>query len=104
MNWAVIIPLIVGVFGAIGAYFAAIRKLSGKISTSTAEDLWAESRQMRKDLNTRIEQLSATVISMQDRIDKLLDQNAKLVAEVGELKQSIIELKEALVAARGGNP
>ena len=103
MDWAVIIPLIVGILGAIGAYFAAIRKLSGKISTSTAEDLWTESRQMRKDLNTRIEQLSATVISMQERIDKLLDQNARLVTQVSELKQSIVELKEELIMARGGS-
>lgn len=93
MNPTIIIPLLVAIVAAVGAYFAAVRKLSGTITTSTAEDLWTESRQMRKELSDRIIQLNIVVDSMQDRIDKLLTENSRLEAEIDRLKKSIASLE-----------
>lgn len=92
MIWEVIIPLAVALIAAIGAYFSAIRKLSGTIGTSTAEDLWTESRQMRRDLNTLVRQLTDQLTNAQKRIDELETENATQAAKIRLLQFDVDRL------------
>jgi len=84
-----IVPIAVALAGAVGAYFAAVRRLSGSVSTSTAADLWAESSSIRADYQRRITELNTIVKRMQDRIDALEAKNDELHRENGALKRTL---------------
>jgi chromosome segregation ATPase len=88
------------VFGAIVAavgviigpaltYFIANRKLSGKIVTSEAASLWAESAAIRRDLLERNEFLSSRISILEQRIELLEAENRALHAENGALVRTI---------------
>lgn len=89
MAVGIIVPLVAALIAAIGAYFAAVRKLSGTITTSTAEDLWAESRQMRRELTQRVAQLTNLVDTMQKRIDDLTQENESLREQMSGLTKRV---------------
>lgn len=89
----VIITLATAIVAAIGAYLAAVRKLSGTIATSTAEDLWAESREIRRDLAGRIGVLNELVDRQQKRIDELETENAGQAAKILSLQKDVYRLR-----------
>lgn len=91
-------PLLGVIFAAIvspiGAYILAARKMSGKIGTSDAEQLWEESRSIREWSTKRIEACDAEILDLRQslrdarrRIADLEDQNDQLRREVEELKR-----------------
>lgn len=96
MTLSVLIPLIVAVVTSLGAYFAAARRLSGTVRTSTAEDLWAESSRMREDLQKRVTELETLVDRMQVRIDTLLDENVQLHQEAAGLRMAVARLERGM--------
>jgi predicted nuclease with TOPRIM domain len=67
----IIVGLIAGIAGALGAYLAALRKLSGTVKHSEAEELWAESKAIREDLQERNEFLRARLDKCEERIEAL---------------------------------
>lgn len=85
----IVLPVLLSLIGGLVTYFTAVRRLSGKIKTSTAEDLWAESRSMRHELADRIKQLNAVMTGMQDHIDALEAENAVLKQEVDDLRKQV---------------
>lgn len=76
----VIIPALVTVtvaaLGALGAYIAAAKKLSGKINTSEASQLWEESRSIRDDYRDQLKVANDTIKDLRDRI-KLLEEQIR---------------------------
>lgn len=74
--------LVAGIVGPLGAYFLASRKMSGKIATSEAAQLWEESRAIRE--------WSATRITACDNECKLLR------SELREAKERIVLLEAQL--------
>lgn len=89
MNPGLIIAL-AGIFiGPLVTYLVTARRLSGKISTSAATDLWEESRSIRQDYQKRIEELNSVVTRCTDRIDTLEERNDQLYLENGNLKRMI---------------
>lgn len=94
---AAIDPLIgivaVAIVGPLGTYLIAARKLSGKIGSSDASELWQESRSMRAWSTDQITTLTA-------RIAKVEQQNADLSSSNTNLVQQIRDLSELLGAAR----
>jgi peptidoglycan hydrolase CwlO-like protein len=90
------VPILVAAIAAVGAYFAAIRKLSGTVATSQADDLWEESRSIRQDYQRRIEELNKVIFSMQSRIDSLEKKNEELHAENGALQRSLESQEETI--------
>lgn len=99
-NLAIWIPVVVAVVGAMGAYLAAVRKLSGTVGTSTADDLWEESRAIRQDYQRRIEELNQVIRGMTDRIDVLEKRNDALYLENGNLKRMIEEHEKTIESMR----
>lgn len=84
-TWAPIFGgIIIALVGAIGAYVAAARRLSGKIDTSEASQLWEESRSIRNDYR--------------DRLDAANQRQAKLEERMAGLERKNIELGERNVA------
>jgi regulator of replication initiation timing len=85
------------IVGPLVAYIVAARKLSGKVATSEATDLWEESRSIREDYADRIKVLNEVVKRCEGRIDELEERNDKLYLENGNLKR-ILEEHEATIA------
>ena len=89
-NLAVIVPFFVAIVAPVGAYLLAARKMSGKVATSDASDLWAESRSIRDDYRSRI-------LWLEERVVVLEEGNATLVKEALGCQSKILAL-ETLVA------
>lgn len=74
-----VIAIVAATVGPLLGYIAATRKLSGKIETSEAESLWAESAAIRSDYRERIKEL-------EERLDRIEGSNVELKRENDELK------------------
>jgi cell division protein FtsB len=83
------IAIVAALVGPLLAYVAAARRLSGRIGTSEAGDLWEESRSIRQDYQRRIEELNRVVGDCAKRIDSLEERNAALFRENENLKYAV---------------
>ncbi len=83
------IAVLVALAAPVLAYLAAAKRLSGRIGTSEAGDLWEESRSIRQDYQRRIEELNRVVSECSQRIDSLEDRNAALFRENENLKYAV---------------
>lgn len=82
------VALIAAVAGPLGGFLFAARKLSGKIKTSDAEDLWKESRSMRDTLNATIDRLERRIAFLEESNLRLRSENWDLVKQVSKLKEA----------------
>ena len=89
MEWTFIVPVLIAAIAPLGAYLLAARRMSGKIATSDATDLWAESKDIRTDYRLRLEESNQRVEALEKRIDKLEDLNTSHRHEIEALKGQI---------------
>lgn len=89
MTLTTLIPLAIALVGPLLAYLATVRRLSGKISSSAAEDLWAESRSIREDLQARNAFLTDKIVALEKRIEDLEERNRALYKENGNLTRTV---------------
>jgi septal ring factor EnvC (AmiA/AmiB activator) len=91
----VIDPIYGVVFAAlvapVGAYFLAAHKMSGKINTSEAQQLWEESRAIRDWSSQEIQSLRAALSEAMSRISHLEEQNRELTEQNASLSKSLSE-------------
>src|SRR5687768_5628065 len=96
MLLAAVDPLVAAVaaagLAALGAYFVAARQFSGKIGTSAAAELWAESRSIRDWSHARIEALDIEVSLLRTRVGLVEEQNQALARENSALMTQINDL------------
>jgi chromosome segregation ATPase len=85
----IIIPIAVAIVTALGAYLASVRRLSGKIGTSEAEDLWVESASMREDYRGQLDLAQQRVQKLEARVDKLEDLNQLLSLDNRDLRSQL---------------
>lgn len=93
--------VIVALVGSIGGYIGAARKLSGKIDTSEAGELWAESRSIRDDYRDRLDAanqrqagLEARVAQLEKRNNELAERNVRLLEEQLDLQRACSALRD----------
>jgi TolA-binding protein len=100
MNGAtpIIIPIAVAIVTALGAYLASVRRLSGKIGTSEAEDLWAESASMREDYRERLLLADQRIRVLEDKVAKLEDLNQLLNLDNRDLRAQLNDCQRILGA------
>ena len=91
-----IIALVAALAAPVGAYLVAARRFSGKIETSDAKELWAESRDIRRWSKERIEALERRVDELDVGNRSLGTENQRLAEQVGDLNQTIKELREEI--------
>lgn len=84
--------LLAAAVGAFASYLAVVRRLSGKVSTSEATDLWAESRSIREWSADRITSLQAEVHDLQVRMATLEGHNEQLLTDKEKLIKKVEEL------------
>lgn len=104
---ASMLAIVAVVIAPLGAYLVAARRLSGKIGTSDASELWIESRSIREDYrdrivaaNDRIAQLSARVEQCEGRNNDLLHKNLDLREKINDLEGVIVDLKTTIDGLR----
>lgn len=81
-----IVALIVG---PLFAYIGISRRLSGKIGTSEAADLWAESRSLREDAAQKLALSEGRINVLEVRVRELEKDNTRLSEKNFELVQKI---------------
>lgn len=89
---ALIVGLLGVILGPLVAYVVASRKLSGKIATSEAADLWAESSRLREDYRKQLARSEQRVTQLQARVDEQDERIEALETENRELHQLVVEL------------
>lgn len=94
-------PSTTAVVGAIGAtavafgtYFVARRQGSGRIATSDAATLWAESQAMRRELREEVVGLRKEVLSLRQALDSTRSQLTAAHAEAGTLRHELGEARK----------
>jgi len=55
--------------GAIGAYLAAAHRMSGKIGSTEAHDLWEESRSIRDWATARIDKCDEEIVQLRTELE-----------------------------------
>jgi chromosome segregation ATPase len=88
-----LLPLLGILIGPVLAYLLSARRLSGKITTSDATSLWAESGKLRLEYKTEMEDLRLIVTRLRERVSELEDKNEVLHLENGELRLEITRLR-----------
>jgi molybdopterin converting factor small subunit len=96
VNLPLIAAIVAGLAGALGAYLAALRKLSGTVKHSEAETLWTAMSALTDDLTERNKYLrerldvcEKRVDALETRIDVLGEANTKLREENMELRRQV---------------
>lgn len=80
------------IVAATGAVLIARRSSSGKIATSDASDLWAESQSIRRELRDRVVVLEAKVADLETAREKDRQQIADLKVELIVLNAQLKDL------------
>lgn len=84
--------VLVALISPIGAYIMAARRMSGKIATSDAEQLWAESKAIRDWSAERLRAADNEIAELRKRVDRLW-------RRIRELEDRNLELEDELEAA-----
>lgn len=102
-----IAAVIAAILGPIGAYLVAARKMSGKIGTSDADQLWAESKAIRdwstdrmKAQEQEIQELRTEISRIAQRCTALEEENAQLRSELNTAHEHIATLEGGGVDGR----
>lgn len=85
MDPLVLIAVVTAALGTPVTLLLGFRRLSGRITTSAAEELWEESRAIRAYLEERNRFLVERINQLQARVDSLETENRKLHEENGAL-------------------
>jgi chromosome segregation ATPase len=97
--------IIAAAVASLGSYLVAARRLSGRVGSSEAESLWAESRSIREWSTARISELNQLVGALEGRVgfvesqnNELAKENSSLVQQIRDLSDTITELRAEIVA------
>lgn len=90
---ALVVAIAAIIISPLLGWLTAARRLSGKIGTSDATELWAESASMRDDYRRQIEALTARVEKLERMNTDLANANGEQAARIGELERENAALK-----------
>lgn len=96
--------LIIAIAALIGApllgYLTLVRRASGKIASSEAEQLWEESRAIRDWATKRITELNGVVERLEKKVAALEEHNEALSLENGRLNTLLDEQGKTIAELR----
>lgn len=88
------------VIGPLAAYITASRKLSGRIGTSEASQLWAESSKIRDDYRDRLAGTDKRQADLEARVATLEALNVELRRENVQQSQKVMEYESIIKELR----
>lgn len=96
--------VVLGILGAVVApvlgYLAAARKLSGRIATSEAASLWAESSAIRADYREQLMNANARIATIEVRLKEMEEHNGSLNSQNERLLHTVEVLETTIVTLR----
>jgi hypothetical protein len=98
VDWTILVPLAIALVAPVGAYVLAARRLSGRIATTEAAQLWAESASIRDDYRTRLLQAEERALSVEIRMSALETKNNELTRENYQLIHRVEACETAMTA------
>ena len=115
MDPGVIVAIVAAVAAPLGAYLLAARRMSGKIGTSDAKELWSESRAIRDDYRDQLDTANRRTASLERRVAHLEEvnnnltndlatsgrENEALKGQVGGLKELVEQLRQTIDRLEG---
>lgn len=81
---------------ALGAYLLAAKRMSGKIETSSATELWDEAKDMREDYRTQLNESAKRALAMEVRIASIEGQNNELTRMNLELTRKALQCETTI--------
>lgn len=84
-QWQTLAAIAAPLIAALAAYLLAARKMSGKVTTSEASQLWAESDKIRQDYRSRIAQLEERIMFLEAALEDARRENTRLRIRLGEI-------------------
>ncbi len=107
MNATILVAISAAIVAPLLTYVIAARRMSGKIQTSEASDLWAESRALRDDyksqvgmLQTQVKDLISRVRELEENKTTLEKANLQLARRVDDLENELASVKKENQALR----
>lgn len=88
MNVEIITPTITALIAAVGGYFIARRRNSGRIDTTEAGVLWEERRLLTQELREEVTKVRDDNTRMQKIIKQQAEHITTLEAKLAELEQA----------------
>lgn len=94
MDVGIIFAVAAAVLGPIWAYLAAAKKLSGRINTSEASQLWDEAGKLRFEYKAELTELREITTRLRVRIEELDEKNEALHSENETLRFEVLRLQD----------
>jgi predicted RNase H-like nuclease (RuvC/YqgF family) len=91
-----LLAAIVAIVGPLAGYLGASRKLSGKIGTSEASQLWAESASIRHEYREQLQTSATRTTALEERVANLERRNNELARENFELTKKVSEYETTI--------
>jgi len=96
----VLLGVVLAAFAGAFTYLGIVRKLSGRIQTTEAAQLWAEADRMRQEYREEIARLQAVVDRYEKRLVEVEQRNTKLAKENYGLTEKVKECEATISALR----
>lgn len=96
MSATFLVALAAVVVAPLVGYVTATRKLSGKIATSEAGQLWEESKAIRDDYRDRLVLTDTRTAALEARVAALEKLNNELMRENADLRERVSSLQVTL--------
>lgn len=97
MDPSILIPIGVALVTGVVTYLTALRKMSGRVSTTNADALWAEAGKMREAQEREIQRSRERQDSSDDRTRELEKRVASLEGRNNELERENYELRKKVL-------
>lgn len=81
-----VLAVAVAIAAPLGAYLVAVRRLSGKIGSSDAHDLWEESKAIRDWSSERLDALTKENMELRAQVARMDRELSKALRRVSELE------------------
>src|SRR6266545_4410551 len=107
MDTKLVVAILAIIFAPFLTFVVGWRKMSGKIGTTTADQLWEESRSIRADYARRITELSERIVELEKRnreleatVERLHTEHQKDIEQIGKHDATITEMREIIEGMR----
>lgn len=84
------------------SFLVAARRMSGKISTTSADELWDEARDIRADYRAQVQTCRSELADARQETATARQENARLRNELADSRQEVAALKNQVTELMEG--
>lgn len=95
-----VLGVVVAIIAAAGSFLGVAWRLSGRVTTSAAGQLWAENTKIKEDYRREIGEDRAEIAALRDRLVALEKRNEEVRRENGTLQDTIDQHERTITTLR----